>query len=106
MRILTAAAVVLGGLFVAYWGVLFAAQRAILFPAPSLAGAPARPADAKQIWLETPSGRVEAWYLRPLGVLTDPAPLLVFTHGNAELIDYWPLEFHLPRRWGLAVLLL
>jgi fermentation-respiration switch protein FrsA (DUF1100 family) len=106
MRILTAAAVVLGGLLLAYWALLFVAQRAILFPAPSLAGAPARPADAEQIWLETPSGRVEAWYLRPLGVPAGRAPLLLFTHGNAELIDYWPAEFHLPRRWGLAVLLL
>ena len=33
------------GLLLAYWGVLFLAQRAMLFPAPILAGAPDPPAD-------------------------------------------------------------
>lgn len=31
--------------------------------------------------------RVEAWLLLPAG--SDPAPLLVIAHGNAELIDDW-----------------
>ena len=26
-------------------------------------------------------------------------------HGNGELIDYWPDEFEVPRRWGAGVLL-
>jgi fermentation-respiration switch protein FrsA (DUF1100 family) len=30
---------------------------------------------------------------------------LIFTHGNGELIDYWPDAFDEPRRWGLGVLL-
>jgi pimeloyl-ACP methyl ester carboxylesterase len=105
MKIVATAAVVLAGLVLLYWSLLFVGQRAIIFPAPSIAGAPARPADAQSIWLETPTARVEAWYLPPLGAAVEPAPLLVFTHGNAELIDYWPADFLLPRRWGLAVLL-
>jgi fermentation-respiration switch protein FrsA (DUF1100 family) len=31
--------------------------------------------------------------------------LLLFGHGNGELIDYWPGEFREPRTWGMAVLL-
>lgn len=91
---------------VAYWVLLFLGQRALLFPAPSLAGAPARPPDAEPVWLETSSGRIEAWLLPPAGSWPGPAPLLLFTHGNGELIDYWPSAFDEPRGWGLAVLLL
>jgi pimeloyl-ACP methyl ester carboxylesterase len=58
------------------------------------------------IWLQTPAGRVEAWLLPPTAPVTGPAPLLLFTHGNGELIDYWPEAFDEPRSWGLAVLLL
>ena len=96
---------VLLGLLVVYWAALFFWQRTLLFPAPSLAGAPARPHDAKSVWLETAAGKVEAWYLPPLVSVDAPAPLLLFTHGNGELIDYWPDDFQEPRRWGVAVLL-
>ena len=44
--------------------------------------------------------------LPPRGGGTGPSPLLLFAHGNAELIDHWPGAFEDPRRWGLAVLLL
>jgi uncharacterized protein len=98
-------ATVLLGLLVVYWAALFFWQRTLLFPAPPLAGAPARPGDAEAVWLVTTAGRVEAWYLPPLVSAGNPAPLLLFTHGNGELIDYWPDDFEEPRRWGLAVLL-
>ena len=92
-------------LVAAYWALLFFAQRSILFPAPRVAGAPPRPPGVEQIWLAASFGRVEAWYLPAAASATRPAPLLVFSHGNAELIDYWPEEFDEPRRWGFAVLL-
>ena len=93
------------GLLAAYWALLFFAQRSILFPAPRLAGAPPRPTDAEQIWLNTSFGRVEAWYLPAIRSASGAAPLVVFSHGNAELIDYWPEEFDEPRRWGVGVML-
>ena len=88
-----------------YWLFLFLSQRRILFPAPSTAGAPPRPPDAHQVWLPLDSGRTEAWYFPPLVPTVGPVPLLLFGHGNAELIDYWPDSFQDPRRWGMAVLL-
>jgi uncharacterized protein len=93
-------------LIAAYWAILFAGQRAILFPAPPLSGAPPRPSDTRAIWLETSTGRVEAWVLPPVGPWPGPSPVLLFTHGNGELIDHWPSAFDEPRRWGLAVVLL
>lgn len=92
-------------LLAAYWTLLFLAQRWLLFPAPTVVGAPPRPPDAEQIWLETAAGRTEAWFLPPASPRTAPGPLLVFTHGNGELIDFWPPAFDEPRRWGVAVLL-
>jgi len=92
-------------LALAYEVGMIAGQRAFLFPRPSPLGAPERPGDARQIWLSTSAGRVEAWFLPPLASTAGPAPVLVFFHGNAELIDYYPSELDEPRRWGLGILL-
>jgi fermentation-respiration switch protein FrsA (DUF1100 family) len=89
----------------AWWTFLFLMQRRLLYPAPDAPGVPARPPEARQIWLEGPDGQTEAWFLPPLAPGDEPAPLLLFGHGNGELIDYWPSEFHEPRTWGMAVLL-
>jgi pimeloyl-ACP methyl ester carboxylesterase len=101
LRLLILAAVIVA----IYWALLFLIQRSIAFPAPPPAGAPPRPADAQSIWLESEAGRTEAWFLPPLGPSNGPAGLVLFAHGNAELIDDWPDGFAEPRSWGLAVLL-
>jgi uncharacterized protein len=92
-------------IIVVYWALLFMRQRAFLFPAPDPGSGPPRPPDAEVVWLDTPAGLVEAWYLPALDSAGAPAPLLLFTHGNGELIDYWPGEFRTPRGWGMGVLL-
>src|SRR5687767_12339778 len=104
-RMAVAVALIATALVVAYWALLFFAQRSMLFPMPPVTGAPSRPPDAEQIWLKTSFGRVEAWYLPPIQSQQGRSPLLVFSHGNGELIDYWPEEFEEPRRWGVGVLL-
>ncbi|HWI16542.1 MAG TPA: alpha/beta hydrolase [Vicinamibacterales bacterium] len=98
-------AIVCAAVVAAYWALLFFAQRSMLFPAPPAAGAPPRPQFAEPVWLATSVGRVEAWYLPPIDIDGQPAPMLLFTHGNGELIDYWPDEFDQPRKMGMAVLL-
>jgi uncharacterized protein len=98
-------ALIAAALLIAYWGLLFVSQRSVLFPIPPVAGAPARPSQAEQIWLATSFGRLEAWYLPAIRPPKQRVPLLLFAHGNGELIDYWPGEFEEPRRWGVAVLL-
>ncbi len=88
-----------------WWTLLFFAQRTLMYPAPTLAGAPPRPSDARQVWLPGRGGDTEAWFLPPLIGVDSAAPLLLFGHGNGEVIDYWPDAFDEPRRWGMAVLL-
>jgi len=87
-----------------WWGFLWTVQRRLLFPAPLSAGAAAMPRDAEAVWLGGADGKSEAWLLRPDGG-AGPAPLVIFTHGNGELIDYWPDAFAEARRQGVAVLL-
>jgi uncharacterized protein len=89
----------------AYWILLFFVQRSMLFPRPPASMAPERPPGVEQVWLAGSFGKVEAWYLPPVAAGAVRAPLLVFTHGNGELIDFWPGEFDPPRAWGMGVLL-
>jgi pimeloyl-ACP methyl ester carboxylesterase len=93
-------------LLVAYFGLLFLAQRRLVFQPP-----PGRPPPdrgrAEVVRLRVPSvGSVEALYLAPQAGGDRPAPLLLFTHGNAELADDWVDGFDVPRLWGWGVLLL
>lgn len=106
MRRVTSFAISLCLTICAYWALLFFAQRALMYPAPPPVGTPVRPPDVRQVWLATPAGKVEAWYLPPSGDRSRPAPLFLFAHGNGELIDYWPDAFDPPRSWGYGVLLL
>ena len=88
-----------------YWTLLFFVQRSLIYPRPALATVPSRPADAEEVWLDLPSGRTEAWLLPARGTARGPAPVLLFAHGNAELIDHWADAFEPARARGLAVLL-
>ena len=92
---------------IGYLGLAFALQRAVLFPRPprpDRSPAEGRP-DVDVTWLG-PKRQVEAWYLPPAGAgNAPPAPAIVFTHGNGELIDYWLDEFEVVRSWGIGVLL-
>ena len=90
-------------------GVLLALQRRVLFPR-HLVHADPRAGDGvaglERLWIDTPEGRVEAWFLPGDGVsAAKPGPAVVFAHGNAELIDLWPGELAPYRRMGISVLL-
>jgi fermentation-respiration switch protein FrsA (DUF1100 family) len=92
---------------IGYLVLAYALQRSVLFPRPPRPDrSPAEGRDDVDVeWLGD-GGEVEAWYLAPSS--TDgarPAPAIVFTHGNGELIDYWLDEFAVVREWGLGVLL-
>jgi fermentation-respiration switch protein FrsA (DUF1100 family) len=91
-------------LIAGYWLLLFLTQRSILFPR-ALGAASGHPADVERVWLTTTAGRVEAWFLPPAKRSATPAPLLLFAHGNGELIDHWASAFDAPRAAGFGVLL-
>jgi len=88
----------------AYLAVIFFAQRGVIFQ-PPIARRASVPADVQSVELLGDGGRVEAWFLRPTMGGTGRAPLLLFTHGNAELIDNFAEQFTVPRAAGYAVLL-
>ena len=57
----------------------------------------------ERVWLEADGARVEAWYLPPLST-TRPAALLIYAHGNGELIDMRAGDFSTLRAAGIGVL--
>lgn len=60
----------------------------------------------ERLSLNTEEGRVEAWLLRAPGASgACPAPLVLFAHGNGELIEHWPEALEPYRALGLHVLL-
>ncbi len=61
----------------------------------------------ERLWLAVEGGRVEVWYLPAYRSESrhGAGPLVVFAHGNAELIDYWPEVLEPYRRMGVGVLL-
>jgi len=88
---------------------LFALQRRVLFPRHFAITMPDAGRDIeglKKIWITSPEGKVESWFLPGQGVSPDkPGPVVLFAHGNAELIEYWPDMLDGLRRMGLSVFL-
>lgn len=105
VRLRRSLALALGSIVLLHLGAALLVQRRLLFPNPPARATIVRPVDVSQVWLPTDSGRVEAWYLPPLAASAAPAPVLVFFHGNGELIDFLGFDFQVPRQWGMGVLL-
>jgi pimeloyl-ACP methyl ester carboxylesterase len=81
-------------------------QRFVTFPIPpSTAWDPGALAanGGEQVWLDVDDDRVEAWYLPPRAT-SGPSPLLIYAHGNGELIDMRAGDFAILREAGVAVL--
>jgi pimeloyl-ACP methyl ester carboxylesterase len=87
----------------------FMLVRWVLFPRSVLrprldAGASVR--GLEKLSLSTREGPVEAWFLpADHDGSQPPAPVVVFAHGNGELIEDWPEALEPYRRMGLHVLL-
>ncbi len=79
-------------------------QRAMLYPAPPEPREPRLPVGAESVWLESSAGRTELWWLPPLDG-APPASVLLYAHGNAELVDDWGDAFGVVRSWGVGVAL-
>lgn len=93
LKILALAAI----LYLSYCGFMFAFQRQVLFPRQYAIQIPDKAEKIRglqKIWLELSFGKVESWFLPPLSN-EKKGPVLIFAHGNAELIEHWP-EFFLP----------
>jgi fermentation-respiration switch protein FrsA (DUF1100 family) len=89
----------------AWWLLAFFAQRGVMFPRSAIPPVP--PAQLARlggegIWLELADGRAEAFFLPGR---TAGGPLLLFAHGNAELIDHWAEAWEAVRARGASLLL-
>jgi fermentation-respiration switch protein FrsA (DUF1100 family) len=88
---------------------VFIMQRQIIFPRFQIGSAPGltkKIAGLEKIWITTHHGKVETWLLMPVSKqFSNPAPVVIFAHGNAELIDFLPEELRPLTYMGLAVLL-
>ena len=96
-------------LYLAYCCLLFLFQRQILYPRHHIAAPSARAKDIpglERIWLDTNSGKVEAWFFPAVSDHgRQSAPAVIFAHGNAELIDFWPQELRRFTHLGIGLLL-
>jgi len=106
----------LGGLLLAlalasfYLGAACGMQRQVLYPRPPAGRTPQlQPPDA---WVRPAGdGGPEAAFLPPRAAAATGAgaesafPVVIFTHGNGELIDHWVGPFAQLRRAGIGVLL-
>ena len=94
-------ALFIGGAFVATWAI----QRYVTFPSPpDTAWNPAArtAAGGEEIWLDAQGERVEAWFLPGRG--PTPTALVIYAHGNGELIDMSAGDFGPLRDAGVSVL--
>jgi len=72
-----------------------------------MATKPDEPTELETIWLDTHGGRTETWFIPPAtqSVARTSYPVVIFAHGNAELIDFWVQELSPLRRLGVGLLL-
>ncbi len=80
------------GLWITWVLVVWMVQHSIMFPRGTIHSDRLMgqvPDGIESIWLDTANGsRVEAWLIPGRGATEDnPGPAIVFTHGNAEVID-------------------
>ncbi|MBW1744375.1 MAG: alpha/beta hydrolase [Deltaproteobacteria bacterium] len=96
-------------IYSAYCLLLYLFQRQLLFPRHQIerpSGVPQNGPNLERLWLDTSQGKVEAWFLPPaLHDPAKPAPAIIFAHGNAELIDFWPQELRSFSSHGMGLLL-
>lgn len=93
---------------VSWVAVVWFGQRLILFPrwAMGPAGSSLPGPKVRCLQLETGRGPVEAWFLRGDQVsVQHPGPVVIFAHGNGELIDHWEHALCGYTDMGVSVLL-
>jgi pimeloyl-ACP methyl ester carboxylesterase len=96
-------------LYIVYCSFLYLVQPHIIFPRyhiPEFSNTGDKIYGLEKIWLNTSSGKVEAWFMPPAsGHDKGTCPAVIFAHGNAELIDFWPEVFQNFADLGVGVML-
>ncbi|HAI14263.1 MAG TPA: hypothetical protein DCM28_21340 [Phycisphaerales bacterium] len=110
VRLLVIAAITVVVVYGVWWGALYTMQDKLIFPVdqvPKPASRQPRFANTLVLTLELEDGgKNEAWLIPGRGVTqANPAPLVVFFHGNAEIIDLQDQIVNEYTKRGINVLL-
>jgi fermentation-respiration switch protein FrsA (DUF1100 family) len=90
---------------------LFVGQRQLIYLSaglPTVPGVERSHTGLRTFRIPVPGGEVDAWFLPPAFPTSTAAtrtPALIFTHGNAELIDYSVSDFASFTRHGIGVMM-
>jgi pimeloyl-ACP methyl ester carboxylesterase len=92
--------------YAAYALLVFLMQRQILYPGRNIRVSGPPPPGIVPIAVVTATGRSEAWFMPPFKRRQgERRPLVIFFHGNGEVIDYLPEQAEGFRELGMGVLL-
>jgi uncharacterized protein len=92
--------------YTAYVLLVFLMQRQVIYPGRSIRVSGQPPSGIIPIEVVTASGSGEAWLMPPLNRSPgERRPLVIFFHGNGEVIDYLPAQVEGFRALGMGVLL-
>ena len=95
-------------IYLIYCGLLFLLQRQMMFPRYMIDVPPYNNhvSGIERIWIDTGGSKVESWFMPPnQDPRKKPFPVVIFAHGNGELIDFWPDELQQFNQLGIGVLL-
>ena len=95
-------------LYAGYLSLLYFAQNSILFPGTQnrVGLAPPLIPGAELLRISTRAGNVDAIFIPAAGGANSaPKPVVIFGHGNGEVIDYWITALNGFRDRGIGVLL-
>ncbi len=108
MRLMIRILLTAAGLYLAYAGLVFFLQRALIFPRGVIPpfSDPIRPQGAEVLSIHTGEENVEAWFIpADASFSAHPCPAVIFAHGNTELIDFWPVYLKPLSQNGIHLLL-
>lgn len=92
--------------YAGYAMLVFLMQRQVIYPGRSIPVSGQPPAGIVPIAVVTATGRGEAWFMPPLKRSQgERRPLVIFFHGNGEVIDFLPEQAEGFRALGMGVLL-
>jgi fermentation-respiration switch protein FrsA (DUF1100 family) len=92
--------------YAAYALLLFLMQRQLMYPGRHIKVSGAPPPGIETLKFETSAGQNAAWFMPPIKLKPgERRPLVIFFHGNGEVIDYLPKQVEGFRNLGMGVLL-